>query len=63
MHGSEGGQAEMLSGLGKKDEWLESLREGSSLGTVSGLLYLSMVYSGSNNCPNVCMFCIKLNTL
>ena len=43
VHGSEGGQAEMLSGLGKKDGWLESLRKGSSLDTVSGLLDLSMV--------------------
>ena len=24
---------------------------------------LSTLYSGSNNCPNVCMFCTKLNTL
>ena len=27
------------------------------------IAHATHVYSGSNNCPNVCMFCTKLNTL
>ena len=40
----------------------------SSQNSISGgatvvLFSYGLLYSGSNNCPNVCMFCTKLNTL
>ena len=56
MWSENGGHSE-LGSLTSLTTWLLL-----SLLSEGGLLRYDS-YSGSNNCPNICMFCTKLNTL
>ena len=52
------------NGRGASDDDLVVVKEECKLEVKSGRgMPRSKRYSGSNNCPNVCIFCTKLNTL